>query len=188
LAGCGAHSILPLERMLSGAVGLLFLITGHVEEWPVAKGGSAAIGRALGGLLGALGGRIETGRRVKALADLPPARVYLFDTSPTQLADIAGPVLPARYLRKLRRYRYGPGAFKLDWALDGPIPWKDPQVLAASTVHLGGTLEEIAAGEAAVWRGEHPERPYVLAVQQSQHHPGRAPARQHTGYGYCHLP
>ena len=187
-AGCAAHSILPLERRLSGTVGLLFLITGHVEEWPVAKGGSAAIGRALAKLLGTLGGRIETGKRVTSLADLPPARVYLFDTSPNQLCDIAAPVLPARYVSRLRRYRYGPGAFKMDWALDGPIPWKDPQVLTASTVHLGGTLEEIAAGEAAVWRGEHPERPYVLVVQQSQLDPGRAPPGKHTGYAYCHVP
>jgi phytoene dehydrogenase-like protein len=188
LAGCGAHSILPLEQRLSGAVALLFLLTGHVEEWPVAKGGSAAIGRAMASLLGTLGGRIETGRRVTSLADLPPARVYLFDTSPNQVASIAGPVLPARYVSRLRRYRYGPGAFKMDWALDGPIPWKDPQVLGASTVHLGGTMEEIAAGEAAVWRGEHPERPYVLVVQQSQHDPTRAPAGKQTGYAYCHVP
>ena len=187
-AGCGAHSILPLDRMLSGAVGLLFLVTGHVEEWPVAKGGSIAIGKALANYLGTLGGRIETGKRVTSLTDLPAARVYLFDTSPNQLADIAGPVLPARYVKRLRRYRYGPGAFKMDWALDGPIPWKDPQVLSASTVHLGGTMEEIAAGEAAVWRGEHPERPYVLVVQQSQLDPGRAPAGKHTGYAYCHVP
>jgi phytoene dehydrogenase-like protein len=126
LAGCAAHSILPLSRMLSGAVGLMFLVTGHVEEWPVARGGSAAIARALAGYLASLGGRIETGRRVTSLTDLPPSRVVLFDTSPAQLADIGAPVLPARYLRRLRRYRYGPGVFKMDWALDGPIPWRDP--------------------------------------------------------------
>ena len=187
-AGCAAHSILPLERRLSATVGLLFLVTGHAEEWPVAKGGSAAIARALASYLGTLGGRNETGRRVRSLADLPPARVYLFDTGPNQLADIAAPVLPGSYVAGLRRYRYGPGAFKMDWALDGPIPWKDPQILSASTVHLGGTLDEIAASEAAVWRGEHPERPYVLVVQQSQHDPSRAPAGKHTGYAYCHVP
>src|SRR5262249_37006248 len=107
---------------------------------------------------------------------------------PNQVAGIAGPVLPSRYVERLGRYRYGPGAFKMDWALDGPIPWKDPQVLTASTVHLGGTLEEIAAGEAAVWRGDHPERPYVLVVQQSQPAPSRAPAGKPTGYAYCHVP
>jgi phytoene dehydrogenase-like protein len=188
LAGCAAHAILPLERMLTGAVGLLFLVTGHVAEWPVAKGGSAAIARALAAYLATLGGKIETGRRVTKLADLPPARVYLFDTSPAQLADIAAPVLPERYVRALRRYRYGPGVFKIDWALDGPIPWRDPRCLDASTVHVGGTLQEIAAAEAAVWRGEEPERPFVLVVQQSQLDPGRAPAGKHTGYAYCHVP
>ena len=187
-AGCAAHSILPLERMLSGAVGLLFLLTGHLEEWPVAKGGSAAIARALAGCLRTKGGRIETGRQVRSLADLPAARVYLFDTSPSQLADIAAGVLPPGYLRRMRRYRYGPGVFKLDWALDGPIPWKDPQCLQASTVHLGGTLEEIASAEAAVWRGEHPDRPFVLMVQQSQFDSSRAPRGRHTGYAYCHVP
>ena len=188
LAGCGAHSVLPLERMLSGAVGLLFLLTAHLEEWPVAKGGSAAIARALVSLLKTLGGRIETGVRVKSLADLPAARVYLFDTSPAQLAKVAAPVLPARYLRRLGNYRYGPGAFKLDWALAGPIPWKDPRCLEASTVHLGGTLEEVAASEAAVWRGEHPERPFMMVLQQSQFDSTRAPAGKHTGYAYCHVP
>ena len=174
LAGCAAHSILPLERPLTAAVGTLFALTGHVADWPVAAGGSQAIGRALASYLSALGGSVETGRHVRSLADLPPARVVLFDTSPAQLADIAAPILPAHYVRRLRRYRYGPGAFKLDWALDGPIPWRDPRCLEASTVHLGGTLDEIAAGEAAVWRGEHPERPFVLLVQQSQFDDSRA--------------
>ncbi len=187
-AGCAAHSILPFDRRLSATVGLLFLLTAHVEDWPVAKGGSAAIARALASLLTSLGGRIRTSAPVRSLADVPAARVVLFDTSPRQLADIAGAVLPQRYVRALRRYRYGPGAFKMDWALDGPIPWKDPSVLSASTVHVGGTLEEIAASEAAVWRGEHPERPYVLVVQQSQLDPTRAPAGRHTGYAYCHVP
>jgi phytoene dehydrogenase-like protein len=188
LAGCAAHSILPLERPLTGAVGLLFLITAHVEEWPVVSGGSGALAAALAGYLETLGGRIETGRRVTSAADLPPARVYLFDTDPRQLVEVAGSVLPSRYVGRLRRYRYGPGVFKMDWALDGPIPWRDPNCLQASTVHLGGTLEEIAASEAAVWRGEHPERPYVLLVQQSQFDRTRAPAGKHTGWAYCHVP
>ena len=188
LAGCATHAILPLERAVSAAVALVFLIAGHVEDWPVAAGGSHAITRALASLLAASGGRVETGVRVRSLADLPPARAYLFDTSPSQLAAIAEPILPARYVRRLRRYRYGPGAFKLDWALDGPIPWRDPRCLEASTVHVGGTLEEIAAAEAAVWRGEHPERPFVLVCQQSQFDPSRAPAGKHTGYAYCHVP
>jgi len=188
LAGCAAHSILPLDRAVTAAVALMFLLAGHVEPWPVAAGGSHAITRALASLLRATGGRIETSVRVRSLADLPPARVYLFDTSPAQLASIAEPVLPRRYVRRLRRYRYGPGAFKLDWALDGAIPWRDPRCLEASTVHLGGTLEEIAAGEAGVWRGDHPERPFVLLCQQSQFDPTRAPPGKHTGYAYCHVP
>ena len=187
-AGCAAHSVLPLERNLTAALGLVFCLTGHVEAWPVAEGGSASIARALGSLLGSLGGRIETGRFVGSLADLPRARVVLFDTSPAQLAAIAGPALPAAYVRRLRRYRYGPGVFKIDWALDGPIPWTDPAILEASTVHLGGTLDEIAAAEAAVWRGEHPERPFVMLVQQSQFDRTRAPEGKHTGYAYCHVP
>jgi phytoene dehydrogenase-like protein len=188
MAGCAAHSILPLERPLTAAVAMIFALTAHVEDWPVAAGGSHAIGRALASYLSELGGAIETGRHVRSLADLPPSRVVLFDTSPAQLADICEPVLPAGYVRRLRRYRYGPGAFKLDWALDGPIPWRDPRVLEASTVHLGGTLDEIATAEGAVWRGEHPERPFVLIVQQSQFDPSRAPAEKHTGYAYCHVP
>jgi phytoene dehydrogenase-like protein len=186
--GCAAHSILPLERRLTAALGLVFCLAGHVEEWPVAEGGSASITRALASLLVSLGGRIETGRLVGSLADLPRARVVLFDTSPAQLAAIAGPALPARYVRRLLRYRYGPGVFKIDWALDGPIPWTDPAILEASTVHVGGTLAEIAAAEAAVWRGEHPERPFVMLVQQSQFDRTRAPDGKHTGYAYCHVP
>ncbi|MGB8331166.1 MAG: NAD(P)/FAD-dependent oxidoreductase [Polyangiales bacterium] len=187
-AGCAAHAILPLDKMFTAALGLIFSIAGHVEPWPVAAGGSQAIPRALGGLLRELGGEIRTGVRVTSAADLPAARVYVFDTSPDQLASIAEEALPGRYRRRLGRYRYGPGAFKLDWALDGPIPWRDPDCLEASTVHLGGSLEEIAAGEAAMFRGKHPERPYVLLCQQSQLDPSRAPEGQHTGYAYCHVP
>jgi phytoene dehydrogenase-like protein len=188
LAGCAAHAILPLERPLTGAVAMLFALTGHVANWPVAAGGSRAIADALASYLRSLGGTIETGVPIRRLADLPPARVVLFDTSPAQLADIAAPLLPAGYLRRLRRYRYGPGVFKLDWALAGPIPWRDPRCLEASTVHVGGTLDEIAAAEAAVWRGAHPARPFVMVVQQSQFDPSRAPAGRHTGYAYCHVP
>ncbi|MEE2677132.1 MAG: NAD(P)/FAD-dependent oxidoreductase [Myxococcota bacterium] len=187
-AGCAAHSVLPLNRFFTGALGLMFALAGHVEEWPVAEGGSAAISTALASVLAAHGGVVRTGVRVRCLDDLPPARVYLFDTSPDQVAAICAGVLPGRYVRRMRRYRYGPGAFKLDWALDGPIPWKDPTCLEASAVHVGGSLEEIAAGEAAMFRGDHPERPYLIVCQQSQFDPGRAPAGKHTGYAYCHVP
>jgi phytoene dehydrogenase-like protein len=133
--------------------------------------------------LRAHGGSIDTGVRVSTLAELPPARVYLFDTSPAQLADIAEPILPAGYVRRLRRYRYGPGVFKLDWALDGPIPWSDPRCLQASTVHVGGSLEEIAAAEAAVWRGEL--RATLQSWSYSRASSITAPAEA-TGYAYCH--
>ena len=187
-AGCAAHSILPLSSPFTAALGMIFTIASHVEPWPIAAGGSASIPAALASLLEEMGGEIRTATPVRHAADLPPARVYLFDTSPDQLASIGEHVLPSGYVRRLRRYRYGPGAFKLDWALDGPIPWRDPQCLEASTVHLGGTLEEIAASEAAMYRGEHPDRPYVLVCQQSRFDSTRAPDGKHTGYGYCHVP
>jgi phytoene dehydrogenase-like protein len=187
-AGCAGHSILPLDRAFTGAMGMMFLLSGHMEDWPVAAGGSQAISDALASLFRSLGGRVQCGALVRSISDLPSARVYLFDTSPAQLATIAGSVLPERYLRRLKRYRYGPGVFKLDWALDGSIPWKDPNCLLASTVHLGGTLEEIAAAEAAVARGEHPASPYVLVCQQSEFDRTRAPAGKHTGWAYCHVP
>ena len=188
LAGCAAHSILPLERSPTAAVALMFLLTAHTEEWPVAAGGSRAITDALASLLRSLGGSIQTGVMVTSAAQLPPARVYLFDTNPAQLARIGADVLPQGYVARLNRYRYGPGAFKLDWALDGSIPWKDERCKLASTVHLGGTMEEIAAGEAAIWRGEHPSKPYVLLAQQSELDPTRAPAGKQTGWAYCHVP
>jgi phytoene dehydrogenase-like protein len=188
LGGCSAHSILPLTRPVSAAIGLLFLITGHVQTWPVAKGGSAAITDALAAYLRTLGGRVETEHPVKALADLPPSRIVLFDTSPDQVATIASPVLPGSYVCRLRRYRYGPGIFKIDWALDGPIPWTDPACADSATVHVGGTLAEIAQSEAAVWRGEHAERPFTIVVQPSLCDASRAPAGKHTGWAYCHVP
>jgi phytoene dehydrogenase-like protein len=188
LAGCAAHAIAPLESRLTASVGLLFLVAGHAEEWPVARGGSSAIAAALAAILRSLGGEIRTGVRVRSLRDLPEARVFLFDLAPRQLADIAGPVLPERFVRSLRQRVPGPAVFKLDWALGRPIPWKDRACLQASTVHVGGTLEEIAASESAAGRGEPCARPFVIVVQQSQFDPTRAPEGKHTGYAYCHVP
>ncbi|MCW5890716.1 MAG: NAD(P)/FAD-dependent oxidoreductase [bacterium] len=187
-AGCAGHSLLPLTQPLTAAIGTMFALTGHVVDWPVAEGGSEAIWRALASYLASLGGRIETGRRIAALAELPAARVVLFDTSPDQLAHVAGDALPAGYRRRLLRYRYGPGAFKLDWALDGPIPWRDPACREASTVHVGGTLEEICASEDDMYHGRHSPRPFLILCQQSEVDPTRAPAGRHTGYAYCHVP
>ncbi|MEQ9365517.1 MAG: NAD(P)/FAD-dependent oxidoreductase [Leptospirales bacterium] len=188
LAGCAAHSVLPLSHRLTGALGLMFLITGHMTDWPVARGGSIAIARALIRYIESLGGEVRVNSSVRKLEDVHPARVVLFDTSPRQLVSIAGDQLPGLYKRRLGRYRYGPGTFKLDLALDGPIPWRDADTNRASTVHVGGTLDEIAASEAAVWRDEHPERPFVMVVQQSELDDSRAPAGKHTGYAYCHVP
>jgi phytoene dehydrogenase-like protein len=187
-AGCAAHSILPLTQPLTAALGVMFALTAHVEDWPVAAGGSRAISDALGSYLQSLGGRIETSRRVQSLAELEGARVVLFDTSPDQLVRIAGDALPAGYRRRLDRYRYGPGVFKLDWALDGPIPWRDPTCREASTVHVGGTLEEICASERDMYAGRNAERPFLILCQQSEVDPSRAPAGRHTGYAYCHVP
>lgn len=187
-AGCAGHSLLPLTRPLSAAFGVMFSFTAHVEDWPVAQGGSQAITRALASYLTSLGGRIETGHRVESLAAFGDARVVLFDTSPDQLARIAGDALPAGYRRRLGRYRYGPGVFKLDWALDGPIPWRDPTCREASTVHVGGTLAEVCASEHDMFHGRHSERPFLILCQQSEIDPTRAPAGKHTGYAYCHVP
>jgi phytoene dehydrogenase-like protein len=187
-AGVAAHSILPLETMLTSAVGLMLGVAGHAVGWPLPRGGSQRISDVMAGILRSMGGEVVTGWRVGSLGELPPARAYLFDTSPRGMARICGDRLPAGFRGKLERYRYGPGAFKLDWALSGPIPWKAAECARAATVHLGGTLEEIAAGEKAIWRGEHPSRPYVLVAQQSLFDPTRAPAGRHTGWAYCHVP
>ena len=187
-AGCAAHSILPLTHRLTAAVGMVFTLAAHIADWPVAAGGSAAIGRALAAHLESLGGRIEVGRRVRSLADLPNSRVVMFDTSPADLASIAGDALPLRYRRALERFRYGPAVFKVDWALGGPIPWTDPACARASTVHVGGVLDEIAASERSMWHGEVAERPFVIVCQQSGVDPSRAPPGMHTGYAYCHVP
>lgn len=187
-AGCAGHSILPLSHAFTAAIGLMFLVIGHVENWPVAAGGSHWITKALASLLQSLGGRIETGVSVDAASDLPAAKVWMFDTSPDQVARIAAPALSDSFVGRLNKYRYGPGVFKVDWALSESIPWRDRRALEASTVHVGGTLEEIAASEAAMWRGEHPQQPCVMVCQQSEFDTDRAPAGKQTGYAYCHVP
>lgn len=192
VAGCGAHSILPLEAAGTAAMALVFLASAHLVDWPCAQGGSDALANALRAALVAAGGEVATQARITHLRELPPHRVALFDTSPRALAQIAGDALPARYLRRLGRFHYGPGVFKADFALDGPIPWADPRLAEASTVHVGGTLEDVAASEAAMWRGPadrpHTDRPFLIVCQQSAVDDQRAPAGQHTGYAYCHVP
>jgi phytoene dehydrogenase-like protein len=188
LAGLGAHAMLPLEQTPSGGFGLVLGLLGHVVGWPVARGGSQRLSDALASYLRSLGGTIASGRRVDRLGDLPPARAALFEVAPRELLRVAGPRLPAGYRRQLERFRHGPGVFKVDWALDGPIPGAAAACRRAGTLHLGGTLAEIAAAERAVARGEHPERPFVLLAQQSLFDPTRAPAGRHTAYAYCHVP
>lgn len=187
-AGNAAHSILPLDFMFTGAVGMVFSITGHMTEWPVAKGGSHSITRALLSYAQSLGGELVLNHMVKSLDELPASRVVLFDTAPKQLMEVAKAALPSGYLKRLSRYVYGPGVFKMDFALSGPIPWKDPRCAMASTVHIGGSLDEISASERAAWNGEHTERPFVMLTQQSNFDPSRAPAGKHTGHAYCHVP
>jgi phytoene dehydrogenase-like protein len=188
LAGIAAHSMLPLTHVHSAGYSLLLAMLAHWVGWPIAVGGSGAITDALVSVLRSFGGDIVTGVRVTSMDDLPGARAYLFDTSPRAMADIAGPKLPRGYLRALRRFRYGMGVFKVDWALDGPIPWAAPACARAGTLHLGGSLEEIEASEKDATRGRAPERPFVLLAQQSLFDGSRAPAGKHTAWGYCHVP
>ena len=188
IAGCAAHAILPLDKSLTAAVALIFLITGHMHNWAVARGGSHAITKSMASYFRSLGGEIHTSSHVSKAADLPDARAYLFDTSPNLLADGFADVLPPGYIARLKKFRYGPGVFKIDYALKHAIPWRDANILKASTVHVGGTLSEIAAAEKDVWLGKHPQRPFVLLTQQSQFDTSRAPKGKHTLWAYCHVP
>jgi phytoene dehydrogenase-like protein len=187
-AGCAAHGVVPLEKAGTASFGLILALSAHAANWPVAKGGSAAITDALAALFRDLGGRIETDRPVRNMSDLPPAKAVLFDLTPRQMVAIAGDRFPSRYRRRLERYRYGPGIFKIDWALDGTIPWKNEACLESATVHLGASYEAIAEGERQAWNGVDPERPFILVAQQSLFDSTRAPAGHHTGWAYCHVP
>ena len=187
-AGLAAHSILPLERSPSAAIGLVLGASGHAVGWPMPRGGSQRIADALAAHLVSLGGRIETGTPVERLEDLPSAAVTLLDMTPRQVIGVAGRRLPGSFLRRLESYRYGPAAFKIDWALGGPVPWKSPECARAGTLHLGGTMAEIAHAEREVWAGRHPDRPFVLLSQPSLFDPSRAPDGRHTAWAYCHVP
>ncbi len=186
--GMAAHSMLDLSRPVTTAIGLVLGLVGHAVGWPIPRGGSQSISNALGTYLRSLGGTIETGTRVTSLDIAEGADAVLFNTAPRQLLEIAGDELPATYRRTLGNYRYGPGVFKIDWALDGPVPWTAEACTRAGTVHLGPTFEEIAAAEHDVTQGRHPERPFVLLAQQSLFDDTRAPEGKHTLWGYCHVP
>ena len=188
LAGMAAHSIQPLTNLTTSAIALVLLTAGHLHNWPIPKGGSQTIANALTAYFRSLGGTIETSHPVESLRDIPPAKAILFDITPKQLLHIAGSRFSTLYRKQLERYRYGMGVFKIDWALDGPIPFTAPECQRAGTIHLGGTLEEITAAEQATSSGKHPERPFVLLAQQSLFDASRAPAGKHTAWAYCHVP
>jgi phytoene dehydrogenase-like protein len=188
LAGCAAHACLPLDHVMTTSFGLVLLASVHAVGWPVARGGSGSIATALAAHLRELGGEIETGHAVRDLHELPPSRAVLFDLAPSQVASIASDALPARYRSRLRRFHHGPGVFKADYALDGPVPWTNGAARRAGTLHLGGTLAEITAGEADVAKGRHPARPFVLVAQPSVIDDTRAPPGRHTLWAYCHVP
>jgi phytoene dehydrogenase-like protein len=188
LAGLAAHAIAPFSAPLTGGVALLFAVTGHAYGWPLVRGGSQQIAEALATMVVAAGGTIETGKLVTSLQELPPAGIVILDVMPDAAIRIAGDRIESRQRRRFSGRAAGPAVFKVDWALDGPIPWEDESSRHAGTVHVGGTWEEVAAAEDAVHAGRHPDRPFVLVAQQSLFDGSRAPSGKHTAWGYCHVP
>jgi phytoene dehydrogenase-like protein len=186
--GCAAHAILPLDRAGTASFGLVLALAAHAIGWPCARGGSQGIIDAMESALRTAGGEIRTDYVVRSLSDIPNSKVVLFDLSPRQLAEIVATESPSSYVRRLQNFKMGPGVFKVDWALAGPIPWRNPECALAATVHVGGTAEEIMCSEHEMGSGRAPEKPFVLLAQQSMFDATRAPAGQHTGWGYCHVP
>ena len=186
--GLAAHGATPLDWIGSAAIGLVLAISGHAVGWPLAAGGSQTLANALAAHFRSLGGTILTASPVQSLNELRLARTVLLDLTPREVLRIASDHLPSSFRRSLESYRYGPGSYKVDWALSGPVPWKAPDCALAATVHLGGRLEEIAAAEQSPWDGTVAERPFVLLVQPSLFDPSRAPAERHTAWAYCHVP
>ena len=188
LAGMAGHAIRPLSAPLTGAFGLTMLLLAHTTGWPIVEGGSGQLVDAMTSELADLGGTVTTGTWIRRLADLPPARTVVLDVTPRQLLSLAGDRLPASYGRAMRRFRYGPGVCKVDWALDGPVPWQNEACRQTVTVHAGGTIAEISRSEAAVHAGQHPEQPFCIVTQPCVVDPSRAPAGKHVLWGYCHVP
>lgn len=188
LAGLAAHAMLPLNKLITASFGLVLGILGHLVGWPFPRGGTQNLAKALASYFCSLGGEIRTGFMIDKLEDIPETRLILLDVTPKQLLSIAGNHLPESYQNRLRKYRYGPGVFKIDWALNAPIPWKNSACFQAATVHLGGTLEDISASEQAVWDRKIPDRHFILLAQPSLFDPSRAPSGQHTAWAYCHVP
>lgn len=187
-AGLAGHAIQRLSAPITAGFGMLLGGLAHLVGWPLAEGGSARIADALVEILRLHGGEIECSRPVTSARQLPPSRVVLADVSPSALVGLLGDELAPRHRKRFGRFRHGPGVFKVDWALDGPVPWTDPEVARAATVHVGGTAAEIAAAEAEMASGRHPEQPFVLLAQTSLFDPTRAPEGRHTLWGYCHVP
>jgi phytoene dehydrogenase-like protein len=187
-AGIAAHSFLPMERISSSAAGLLLGLLAHKVGWPMPEGGAQSISDAMAGYFESLGGEIAVNHPVRSIDELPPAKAYLFDVTPRQLLKLAGDRFTPGYRRALENYRYGPGVFKVDYALSDSVPWAASEARQAATVHLGATLAEIAVSERAIWRGKHVERPYVLLAQHTLFDPSRAPEGKHTLWAYCHVP
>ncbi|GAA4749913.1 phytoene desaturase family protein [Flavisolibacter ginsenosidimutans] len=187
-AGMAAHSMQPLSNLATSAIGLVLMLAGHTDGWPIPKGGSSAIANALASYFQSIGGRIETNFHVRSLQQLPSARAVLFDVTPKQLLQIAGHEFSSFYQWQLKRYRYGMGVFKIDWALDDAIPFTATECRKAGTVHLGNTWEETVAAEQATANGKHPQKPFVLLAQQSLFDASRAPKGKHTAWAYCHVP
>ncbi|QEC53759.1 phytoene dehydrogenase-like protein [Anseongella ginsenosidimutans] len=187
-AGMAAHSMQPLHHSLTSAIGLVLIAAGHLSGWPVARGGSGAIASALAAYFVSLGGKIETGFQVEKLSELPSSRAVLLDVGPQQLLRIAGHRFSSFYKWQLEKYRYGPGVFKIDWALDAPVPFKAQGCDRAGTLHLGNSFEEISAAEDLARKGKHAEKPFVLLAQQSLFDASRAPEGKHTAWAYCHVP
>jgi len=188
LAGMGAHAMQPLDAPATASFALVLGLTAHAIGWPLALGGSQSLTSALVACLEEAGGKLWLERPVQRFADLPRARAYLFDLTPKQLLAIAGDQLPRGYRDRLARFRYGPGIFKMDWALNGPIPWRERTCARSATVHLSVDLEQVAAAEAAVHRGEIAARPFIIVVQPTLFDPTRAPPERHIAWAYCHVP
>jgi len=188
LAGCAAHSVLPLSHFGSSAAGLVLAAAAHTTGWPIAEGGAQSLSNAMAAYLLSLGGRIFLNAEIEDLSQLDPADVTLFDTGPQAVDRLAGRVLTSSFRTRMRHYNYGPGAFKVDWALSEPIPWRAAACRRAATIHLGGSLKEIVVSEAAAFSGRHCDRPYVLLVQPSLFDASRAPEGKHTAWAYCHTP
>jgi len=188
LAGMAAHSMQPLSKLTTSAIALVLLANGHLQNWPIPKGGSNKIANALASYFVSIGGKIETGTYIKSLDQLPSAHAVLFDVSPKQLLQIAGHRFSAIYKWQLERYRYGMGVFKIDWALDALIPFKSEACTKAGTIHIGNSIQEITTAEQQTWDGRNTDNPFVLLAQQSVFDATRAPAGKHTGWAYCHVP